>query len=207
MILLQKIHLQIKAVGVSLIIPFLIVLVLIPGVVAIKSLHELDLTIVTDFARDLAYSFIPIFSAILLYMFQYEQVEGADKEIFLLGRSTTGYTLFYYFVNVVTIWISLHLMNLEDDFYVLAIITFFIMGLAFFLNFSLKSITSSMIITILYICLSNVTVDNTLGISNETLPIFFSSLKETGIDDFLNVIYVAVGIVFWMLGWYKSKRI
>ena len=93
----------------------------------------------------------------------------------------------------------------------MAVCSFFLCGLAYFLNFSLGKISLSFLCVLLYIFLCNVDIRNTLALNDEEgmkVPsYFYTVLKESGGTTFPALCYLAVGIVFWLVGWYRSKQI
>ena len=90
----------------------------------------------------------------------------------------------------------------------LVIISFFMGCLAYFLNYLFKSITASMFVVILYTAVSNYKFSNK-QFAKVLGRIQLTNLQEVPYDGNYGLYetFILLGLIFWVLGKIKSKRI
>ncbi|MCM1245758.1 MAG: hypothetical protein NC293_08970 [Roseburia sp.] len=212
-ILFERIFLQVKGMRTMFLVPLIGYFILIPvGVWAMVSGGEY---VLMDALADMCYLLVPFLSTWWIYMIAKEYVEGEGREVLLLGKGTFFTSIFFWGVNVLCFsflfFVDVGYQFTPNILYLvqqLIIISFFMGGLAYFLNYFTKSITASMFVIILYTGVSNYRFSN---------PKFVDILGKIQLTNLRDVPYnmnyglyewfIALGAVFWVAGIIRSKRI
>lgn len=212
-ILFERTWLQIKGMRTMFLIPLIGYYVVIPlGVWAMAGNPDF---VLSDAIASMCYLVVPFLSTWWIYLIVKEYVEGNGREVLLLGKGTFWNAIIFFIANTLC-FIPLLYVHVEDRFYPdiidlagqLVIISFFMGGLAYFLNYLTKSISASMFIIIIYTAVSNYRFNNeqfskTLG------KIQLTNLRDVPYDGngILYCQFIVLGIIFWVLGVMKSKKV
>lgn len=215
---MKRFWLQSKGMGIIFFLPVLGYILFIPLCVMFlnKDVEEAEQRFIT--AQQMFYQFVPILSTVWMYMFQREYVEGEGREILILGGKIPLFSFIYWILNLPFIWFSIHIQKdtegyHEDLFYEMLIVSFMIGGLVFFLNFAVNSIAQSLLLVVLYIWLSNVDIENILVFHNGLQDVqrastyFYVVLKGGGLFSEQAVVYIVMGVLFWLGGLLKTRRL
>lgn len=212
-IFFERIWLQVKGMRTMFLVPLIGYFVFIPlGVWAMSANSNF---VLSDAIMQMCYLLVPFLSTWWIYMIVKEYVEGNGREVLLLGKGTFFNALLFWLANVLC-FIPLFYVDVDYRFYPniiylieqLIIISFFMGGLAYFLNYFFKSITASMFVIILYTAVSN------YRFSNEQFAKVLGRIQLTNLQDVpynenysLYEQFIIIGLIFWTLGKVKSGRI
>lgn len=215
---MKRFWIQSKGMGIMFFLPLLGYILFIPLCVMFlnKDVEEAEQRFIT--AQQICYQFIPILSTAWMYMFQREYVEGEGREILILGGKIPLYSFIYWILNLPFIWVSIHIQKdiqgyQENLFYEMLIVSFMICGLVFFLNFAVNSIAQSLLLVVFYIWLSNVDIENILVFRNGLQDVqrvssyFYVVLKGGGLFSEQAAVYIVMGVLFWLGGLIKARRL
>lgn len=208
----ERIWLQIKGMRTMFLIPLIGYFGIIPlGVWLMTANSE---CVLYDAIMDMCFLLVPFLSTWWIYLIVKEYVEGNGREVLLLGRGTFFTAVFFWLVNVLC-FIPLFFIDVGYQFtpYILylfehlVIISFFMGGLAYFLNYFTKSITASMFIIILYTAISNYRFSSEKFVS-VLGKIQLTNLQEVPYDGNYSLYewFIFLGIVFWTAGVFQSKK-
>ncbi len=215
---MKRFWIQSKGMGIMFFLPLLGYIFFIPLCVMLinKDVEEAEQRFIT--AQQMCYQFIPILSTVWMYMFQREYVEGEGREILILGGKIPMFSFIYWILNLPFIWVAIYIQKdtegyREDLFYEMLIASFMICGLVFFLNFAVNSIAQSLLLVVLYIWLSNVDIENILVFRNGLQDVqrissyFYVVLKGGGMFSEQAAVYIVMGMLFWLGGLFKARRL
>lgn len=210
--MLKRLQLQIRAMGITFYLPLIGYFLFIPllAYVINLSIEEAEERFVT--IERLCYQFVPAFSVIWICMFHREYVQGEGREILILGKGILAMSFVFWIMNVPCLFLQYrffhHSENLLQE---MAVVSFMLCGLSFFLNFVLNNVSLSMLVVMFYVMLSNVEVYNFLALNMSEQPykydsFFYSALSGGGFSETAQG-YVVAGGLFWLMGMYKAKRL
>ena len=164
------------------------------------------------------YRLVPFFSVLWMWMVHKEYMQGEGKEILILGRGISSSTVFFWGLNVICLF-SLYgigrMMDLEVNSLIseMILVTFFINGLAFMLDFTIKETALSMLLIVLYVMISNVDINNFFGLFTESVigdsirKCCYTILITSGMESSEAYTFLATGGIFWLIGIFKAKRL
>lgn len=208
----ERLWLQVKGMRTMFLVPLIGYYCVIPLSVWAMS-HGPEFSLVGSII-DICYLLVPFLSTWWIYLIVKEYIEGDGREVLLLGKGTLSSALLFWFLNILC-FIPLNLIPVEawhvrqivDLFVQLIIISFFMGGLAYFLNYFTKSITISMLVIILYTFISNYRFSHQL-FANIFHPVQLTILQDVPYEDNLNgyIKFILAGVIFWVMGVVKSKR-
>lgn len=211
-ILFERTWLQIKGMRTMFLVPIIGYYIVIPlGVWAMASKAD---AVLSDVIADMCYLVVPFLSTWWIYLIVKEYVEGNGREVLLLGKGTFLNAVIFYVANVLC-FVPLFFVDVDDQYYPdiiylieqLVIIAFFMGGLAYFLNYLIKSISASMFVIILYTAVSNYRFSHE-QFSKVLGRIQLSNLRDVPYEGNYDLYgkFIVLGAVFWVLGVIKSKR-
>lgn len=208
----ERLWLQIKGMRTMFLVPLIGYYVVIPlSVWAMSQGPEFNLLAAIV---DVCYLLVPFLSTWWIYLFVKEYIEGEGREVLLLGKGTLSSAFLFWLLNSLCFFPLLALpleienvQGIQDLFIQLTIISFFMGGLAYFLNYLTKSITISMLLIILYTFISNYRFSLKL-FAKIFHPIQLTILQDVPYEDNLSgyAKFILAGIVFWVMGAVKSRR-
>lgn len=208
---MERVWLQIKGMRSMFIVPLIGYFCLIP--ICTWLLSRNSDAVVEDVAAQLCYLVMPILATWWTFMVQKEYIEGDGREVLLLGRGIFFSAVSFWLLNILCYLALLLLIDadLRPKFTGLMIqmiiISFLMTGLAYFLNFMIKSITISMFLVVFYTAFSNYTFlnDRILHLLGHfQLKVLQEVVYEEGWGGYIK--YIVAGASFWALGAYKSKK-
>ncbi len=197
----QRTYLQIKNMGILFFIPFIGYFIIIP----LFSYVDMDLDMDwIERLTEICYIFIPVLSVFWTYLQFQSQLEEEAREVCFVYGGIGIQTFLFYMMNVVCF---LPLLFMEDTdgrlmglFMQMAIISFLLHGLAMFLSFTLKNISLSVFIIILY---------HFISIRYQE---FWKTIRYgmmSGDTEWLQAgsRFFFAGVIFWILGVMSTKRL
>ena len=211
--MLKRLQLQIRAMGFTFYLPLIGYFLFIPLLAYVINLSIEDVEERMYTIEELCYQFVPMLSLLWLCMFHKEYVQGEGREILILGKGILAMSFVFWLMNIPCLYLQKQFFHHSDNlFQEMVVISFMLCGLLFFLNFVLNNVSLSLLVIMLYIMLSNVDVYNFLALNNLEQPdryykYFFSILSEGGGFSETAQGYIVAGILFWLIGMYKAKRL
>lgn len=216
--MIERLWLQIRSMGLFFFMPFIGYFVLVPFCITMLNLSVEDVNERYFTVERICYQFVPVFSMVWICMFHKEYVEGEGREVLVLGKGICALTFLFWLMNLPCFGIFYLLpdaaaFDVGDLFGVMAIVSFILCGLVFFLNFTVNSISLSALVAMFYVMLSNVDLTNFMALNSmETVErqqiegYFYSALKSGGIHSDLAFNYIVAGVLFWLFGLLRARR-
>ena len=208
----ERFWLQIKSMKYMFFIPLLGYYGIVPLWVWAQS-HRSDFYLFGSIS-EICFLIVPLLSSWWLLTYLKEYIEGAGREVLLLGKETFRSALILWAINVICFLPVLLVPNntiFQDDatklFLQLLILSFLANGLAYFLAYYSGSMTVTMLFILMYTALSNYTFAHEV-LSKVFSPFMYSELENADFPDEIGVFvkFVLMGVFFWSFGAIKSKR-
>ncbi len=209
----RRLQLQIKGMGLTFYLPLIGYFIFIPLLAYFLNLSEEDAELRFLTVQKICYQFVPMLSVIWICMFHREYVEGEGREILILGKGILAVSFVFWAMNVPCLLLQHQLFHWSDDLFgEMLVISFMLCGLAFFLNFTFGTVSLSMLVIMFYIMLSNVELYNFFALNSMEQPdkydsFFYSALQNGGLFSQEAQGYMVAGVLFWLIGMYKAKRL
>lgn len=203
----ERFWLQIKSMKYLFLIPLLGYYGIVPLWVWAQSFRS-DFYVL-DAIREISFLIVPFISSWWLLTYLKEYIEGASREILLLGKGTFRTVFILWIINVICFLPLFRVADTEAPmlFLQLFILSFLSNGLAYFFAYYSGSMTVTMLFILLYTVLSNYAFSQEI-FSKVLSPFLYGGLRRAYFPDDLGVFvkFFFMGVFFWVFGAIKSKR-